>query len=233
MRAVVNTAEMPTGDIVRHRDASLETPARLRRLERVVGADNLRSLDANRLSDALFGDTVFANVIMLGAAWQQGLVPVTSDGADARDRVERRCRRAEQAGFCRAVGSPPRIRDFAASILGQASKAETLDEIIARRADFLTAYQNAAYADRYRTARRPNSCCRRTCRAEFTGVDHRGRPVAVQADGLQGRIRSGAAAYGNRLSRNGCVRNSRATSPSTIIWRRRSCRPARMPAAGR
>jgi len=37
------------------------------------------SLDANRLSDALFGDTVFANVIMLGAAWQQGLVPVTSD----------------------------------------------------------------------------------------------------------------------------------------------------------
>ena len=100
MRAVVNTAEMPTGDIVRHRDASLETTARLRRLERVVGADNLRSLDANRLSDALFGDTVFANVIMLGAAWQQGLVPVSSDGADARDRVERRCRRAKQAGFC-------------------------------------------------------------------------------------------------------------------------------------
>ena len=39
--------------------------------------------------------------------------------------------------------------DFVASLSGQATKEETLDEIISRRVDFLTAYQNADYADRY------------------------------------------------------------------------------------
>ena len=149
MRAVVNTADMPTGDIVRHRDASLQTAARLRQLERVVGSDQLLSLDANRLSDALFGDTVFANVIMLGAAWQQGLVPVTSNALmraiELNGVAVEQNKQAFSSGRLAAAD-----RDFAASLLGQAQKEETLDEIIARRVDFLTAYQNAGYADRYR-----------------------------------------------------------------------------------
>jgi indolepyruvate ferredoxin oxidoreductase len=149
MRAVVSTADMPTGDIVRHRDASLETPARMRRLERAVGADNLVSLDANRLSDALFGDTVFANVIMLGAAWQQALVPVTSDAL--MRAIELNGVAIEQNKQAFASGRLVAVdRDFAPSLLGQTQKEETLDEIISRRVHFLTAYQNAAYADRYR-----------------------------------------------------------------------------------
>lgn len=149
MRAVVNTADMPTGDIVRHRDASLQTTARLRQLERVVGADHISSLDANRLSDALFGDTVFANVIMLGTAWQQGLVPVTSDAL--MRAIELNGVAIEQNKQAFASGRLAAVdRDFSASLLEQAQKEETLDEIISRRVDFLTAYQNAAYADRYR-----------------------------------------------------------------------------------
>lgn len=148
MRAVVNTAEMPTGDIVRHRDASLQTTARLRHLERVVGSDNLRSLDANRLSDALFGDTVFANVTMLGVAWQQGLVPVTSEAL--MRAIELNGVAIEQNKQAFASGRlAAEDRNFVASLLGQARKEETLDEIISRRVEFLTAYQNAGYADRY------------------------------------------------------------------------------------
>ncbi|MBR1153305.1 indolepyruvate ferredoxin oxidoreductase family protein [Bradyrhizobium sp. JYMT SZCCT0428] len=148
MRAVINTAEMPTGDIVRNRDASLEAAARLRHLERVVGSDNFRSLDANRLSDALFGDTVFANVIMLGAAWQQGLVPVTLEALmraiDLNGVAIEQNKQAFASGRLAAAD-----RDFVTSLLGQAKKEETLDQIISRRVDFLTAYQNANYADRY------------------------------------------------------------------------------------
>jgi indolepyruvate ferredoxin oxidoreductase len=148
MKAVVNTAEMPTGDIVRHRDASLETTARLRHLERVVGSDNIRSLDANRMADALFGDTVFANVIMLGTAWQQGLVPVSSDAL--MRAIELNGVAVEQNKQAFASGRLAAAdRDFVTSLYGQAGKEETLDEMIARRADFLTAYQNADYADRY------------------------------------------------------------------------------------
>jgi indolepyruvate ferredoxin oxidoreductase len=148
MRAVINTAEMPTGDIVRHRDASLQTTTRLRHLERVVGSDNVGSLDANRLSDALFGDTVFANVIMLGAAWQQGLVPVSSEALlraiELNGVAVEQNKQAFASGRLAAVD-----RNFVTSLSGPASKEETLDEIISRRVEFLTAYQNAEYARHY------------------------------------------------------------------------------------
>jgi indolepyruvate ferredoxin oxidoreductase len=97
----------------------------------------------------LFGDTVFANVIMLGAAWQRGLVPVTSDALmraiELNGVAVEQNKQAFVGGRLAAAD-----RDFVASLLGQAQKEETLDEIISRRVDFLTAYQNAAYADRYR-----------------------------------------------------------------------------------
>lgn len=148
MRGVVNMAEMPTGDIVRLRDASLSTQRRLREIERVAGADNIRSLDANVLAEALFGDAVYANIIMLGFAWQQGLVPV---GLAALERaitlngvsIERN-RQAFAAGRLAAVDPAaftPKRPDY---------EAEPLDEIIERRERFLTDYQNADWAARYR-----------------------------------------------------------------------------------
>ena len=91
------------------------------------------------------------------------------------------------------------------SLYGQAGKEETLDEMIARRADFLTAYQNAetmpiAYL---RLVRQVRAAEERHV-PNLADADHRGGPIAVQADGLQGRIRGGAAAYGDRVSGAGC-----------------------------
>jgi indolepyruvate ferredoxin oxidoreductase len=149
MRAVINTAEMPTGDIVRNRDASLEGGKRLQSIARIIGSEHIRSFDANRISDALFGDTVFANVIMLGAGWQQGLVPVSAEAL--MRAIELNGVAVEQNKRAFACGRlVVTDDDFAASLLGQPQPEETLDQIIARRADFLAAYQNALYAERYR-----------------------------------------------------------------------------------
>ncbi len=149
MRAVVNTAEMPTGDIVRNRDASLAGAMRLQSIERIIGLENIRSFDANRISDALFGDTVFANVILLGAAWQQGLVPVSAEALmraiELNGVAVEQNKRAFTCGRLAITDN-----DFAASLLGQAPTEETLDQIIARRADFLISYQDSRYAERYR-----------------------------------------------------------------------------------
>src|SRR5215218_5725527 len=81
-RAAVNTAEMPTGDVVRLRDADLASHVRLRSIERVLGAGNVATIDANAAAEALLGDTVYANVMMLGFAWQQGLVPVSLEALE-------------------------------------------------------------------------------------------------------------------------------------------------------
>ena len=149
MGAVINRAEMPTGDIVRHPDASLAAPLRLATIARAIGSENLAGLDANRISDALFGDTVFANVIMLGAAWQHGLVPVGS--AALMRAIELNGVAVEQNKRAFAGGRLAAAdQNFAAALTRPAVPEETLDQIIARRADFLTSYQDNRYAQRYR-----------------------------------------------------------------------------------
>jgi indolepyruvate ferredoxin oxidoreductase len=66
---------MPTGDVVLRRDASVAAPRRIAEIERVAEAGNVNTLNTNRIADRMFGDTVLANVIMLGFAWQSGFVP--------------------------------------------------------------------------------------------------------------------------------------------------------------
>jgi indolepyruvate ferredoxin oxidoreductase len=147
-KAAVNIAEMPTGDFVRRCDADLSAPARLAAIARVVGEGNLARLDANGLAEELFGDAVFANMILLGFAWQQGLAPV-SLGALLR-AIELNATEVDKNKEALAAGRLAAAdRDF--FVAGrQKAPVETLDEIIARRAVFLADYQNENWAGRYR-----------------------------------------------------------------------------------
>ncbi|POR52494.1 indolepyruvate ferredoxin oxidoreductase family protein [Bosea psychrotolerans] len=149
MRAVVNLAEMPTGDVVRFRDADLASRRRLHEIENVAGAGNVRAFDANAMAETLFGDAVFANVIMLGHAWQQGLVPVSHaalDRAIALNAVAVETNRQAFAAGRLAFADP----DFNGR--EEAVGPETLDAVIARRAEFLVGYQDEAWSRRYRDA---------------------------------------------------------------------------------
>jgi indolepyruvate ferredoxin oxidoreductase len=150
MRALVNLAEMPTGDIVRRRDADLSTRRRLKEIEQVAGAENVRAIDANALAELLFGDAVFANIVMLGHAWQLGLVPVELDALHRAIELNgvavERNRQAFAAG--RLASADPAA--FAPPTT--AAKPESLDEMIARRERFLVDYQGEAWAQRYRAS---------------------------------------------------------------------------------
>ena len=147
---VLNRAEMPTGDLVLNRDAELRIDDREAAIASVVGADNLHAFDANRLAEALMGDTVFANVMMLGFAWQQGLVPVSQlalmQAIELNGVVPDRNKAAFACGRIMAA-APERLEQPAAP----APLDETPHAVIDRRAAFLSEYQNAAYAERYRT----------------------------------------------------------------------------------
>jgi len=147
-RAIVNTAEMPTGDVVRFRDADLASPARLRAIRQVIGDGNLDTINANALAERLLGDAVYANIIMLGFAWQHGLVPVSLQALLRAIELNGVAVERNKQAFAwgRIAAADP---DFLPST-ESAPEAETLDQLISRRVDFLTAYQNAAYAARYR-----------------------------------------------------------------------------------
>jgi indolepyruvate ferredoxin oxidoreductase len=143
-RAVVNAHETVTGDFTL--DPSFRLPA-----ERQVAAlrDRLDAtlLDATRLADTMLGDAIFANVLLLGAAWQAGLLPlgreallraIELNGAAADGNA-----RAFELGRW-AVAHPE------AAIAPPAPAADDLDTVVARRAGHLADYQGPRLARRYR-----------------------------------------------------------------------------------
>lgn len=147
-RIVLNRAEMPTGDLVLNRDADLSIATREAAVAAVVGPDNIAAFDANQLSQTLMGDTVFANVMMLGFAWQQGLVPVghaaLMEAIDLNGTLPDRNKQAFAFGRVMAA-APDRL-----ALDEDTPQAETPQGVMDHRAAFLTDYQNAAYAQRYR-----------------------------------------------------------------------------------
>ena len=148
-RAVVNTAPMPTGDLVQNRDADLKIQDRIEALASAVDRPSLRMLDANALAEALVGDPVFANVMMLGAAWQAGLVPV-GEGALMRaielNGVKPDLNK-DAFDWGRLFVHAPGVVAEMANL--PADAAQTIDEMIERRAAFLSDYQDSAYAQTY------------------------------------------------------------------------------------
>jgi len=149
-QVALNLAEMPTGDIVLRRDARLDIPARARAVASVVGAENVAALNANAVAETLLGDAVLANVIMLGFSWQQGLVPVSLSALQQAIVLNGVAIEKNQLAF--AIGrtlaaTPDRL---AAQYSEDTPEEETLQQLIARRAAFLTQYQDAAYAQGYR-----------------------------------------------------------------------------------
>lgn len=150
-RAVVNTAEMLTGDFVKHRDANLRGSDRVNAIRDLVGEQNFSALDANAVAEKLLGNTIYANVLLLGCAWQRGLVPVSLQAlmrAIELNGVEPdKNKRAFSWGRLAAV-NPERIQELMQGE-GQTTGDESLQDIVARRAEFLLAYQNQELADRF------------------------------------------------------------------------------------
>ncbi len=149
-RMVLNHAEMPTGDVVLNRDADLRVAERIRVISDAIGPQNLAGFDANKAAETLLGDAVFANVMMLGFAWQKGLVPVSE--AALRRAITLNGVAVEQNARAFDMGRVLAERPEALPLSAPENTPETLDELIAHRAAFLRAYQDEAYADRFRAA---------------------------------------------------------------------------------
>ncbi len=153
-RAVVNTTEMSTADFVKFRDASLSAARRVKAIEEVTGKGNLSTVAANDLAEALLGNTIYANVLMLGYAWQQGLVPVSNAAllrAIELNGVDIEKNRAAFNWGRIAAADAAFVADAIAAPEQSVSGLESLDEAIQRRADFLTGYQDEKLATRFKT----------------------------------------------------------------------------------
>ncbi|KQV38787.1 indolepyruvate ferredoxin oxidoreductase [Massilia sp. Root335] len=153
---IVNLHEQPTGTFAQQRD--WEFPAdQVRSLivEAVGGEAGADFLDATKLATALMGDSIAANLFMLGYAWQKGLVPLSEASLLRAIELNGVAVASNQRSFLwgrRAAVDFERVERTAMPaqpVLIQ--MPQSLDSVVKKRVEFLTGYQDAAYATQYET----------------------------------------------------------------------------------
>ncbi|SEM47241.1 indolepyruvate ferredoxin oxidoreductase [Loktanella fryxellensis] len=148
-RGVVNAHEIITGEFTRNtefrlpvEELKLSLTARLQ--------DGVHLFDATELAQATMGDSIYSNMMIFGAAWQMGAIPlshaaimraITLNGAS----VDRNLRAFE-------LGRWAVLHPAAAADLGKPRVVKlpaTLAEKVTFRAAHLTTYQNKRLSNRY------------------------------------------------------------------------------------
>ncbi|TVR08759.1 MAG: indolepyruvate ferredoxin oxidoreductase family protein [Salinarimonadaceae bacterium] len=152
---VVNTAEIYPGDFTRDADFSLPAERLKRELRRLAGEERIDFVDATAIATALLGNAIAANMFMLGFAYQRGAVPLGAEAIEKAIALNGEAVPMNLEAFRlgrRAAASPEGLARVADSIKAPTRTRElsqSLDEAIARRVEFLTAYQSERWARRY------------------------------------------------------------------------------------
>ncbi len=148
--AVVNSHEIITGDFTR--DTEFKLP--IEQLELSMQArlkDRLAMFDASELARVLMGDSIYSNMMVLGAGWQRGLVPLSQDAIlraiELNATTVERNRRAFELGRWAVVEPAVAAKLLEGEVV---EKPRSLEQKIDFFADHLVAYQSRRLAKRYR-----------------------------------------------------------------------------------
>jgi indolepyruvate ferredoxin oxidoreductase len=150
----LNSNSTPTAAFVRNANWQNPAQACADAIAAAVGAQGVASFNADAAATKLLGDSIYTNPMMLGFAWQKGWIPL--ERASLLRAIELNAVAVEQnkAAFewgRRAAHEWASVEKLltTAQVL-QFRPRETLEDLVARRVEFLTGYQDAAYAQRYR-----------------------------------------------------------------------------------
>ena len=152
---VVNDNESITGEFTRKPDLTMPSERLRTAIENSAGG-RATFVEANHLATTLLGDAIGTNLFMVGFAYQRGLLPLSAEAIERAIELNRVAidmnRHAFRLGRL-AAHDPTKAEAMAAArdTVKPMQPASGLDDIIERRAVFLTAYQDQAYAERYRT----------------------------------------------------------------------------------
>ena len=151
-RILANLHETPVAESLKNPDASLKTELLLAKLRFAAGDERVETFDAQSLAEDFLGDTVTANILALGYAWQRGLVPVSLTALERAIELNGVAVAANRMAF--SLGRLAAADPGACKALLQQGHATphhdgSLNALIAHDMSELTAYQNAAWAERY------------------------------------------------------------------------------------
>jgi len=153
--AVVNSHVAPTSDFASNPDLDLSSKTMEDAIRSAAG-EGARFVSATTLATALLGDAIATNLFLVGYAWQLGRLPVSRAALERAIELNGRSLKMNLRAFQwgrLAAHDPAAVEAIAKPLLRKGDEApdiETLDALVAHRCEHLTAYQNRAYADRYR-----------------------------------------------------------------------------------
>ena len=148
------------GDFTRNADFSLPTERMKRVILATAGAERTSFINATEIATVLFGNSIAANMFMLGFAFQRGGIPLGAASILKAIEINGEAVKMNLSAFewgRRAAHDPASVE----ALTGEDAQmthpeavaiSTTLDEVIDRRVAFLTAYQSKRHAQRYRAA---------------------------------------------------------------------------------
>ncbi len=156
-RAVINSHRTPTAAFTLNPNTQFDDNGMTQAIRKAAGDNLTEFLEGTRVATALMGDAIATNMFMLGYAAQRGLIPlklevllkaIELNGAAVESNV-----RALNWG--RLYAQDPKTVEAIARPATPPAEFQTfatsLEDIVAKRYDMLVAYQDKAYADRYKT----------------------------------------------------------------------------------
>ncbi len=155
-RAVINTHRVATVAFIRNRDLQTPWEPIEQGLREAIGPRAAHFMDATRIATTLAGDALATNMLLLGSAFQLGMVPLSEQAILRAIEINGVAVDANKRAFGwgrlaihDAASVERHVRASAAARNPDTARSASLDELIARRVEFLTQYQDAAYAQRY------------------------------------------------------------------------------------
>ena len=153
---VINTAEVLPGDFTRNAEFVLPTERLKRAITNAAGRERTHFIDASRIATALLGQSIGANMFLVGYAYQLGALPLSAAAIEQALELNGEAVAMNVAAFRwgrRAAADLKAVEAKAPrpEAIDPARKlSQSFDEVVERRVVFLTDYQDAAYAARYR-----------------------------------------------------------------------------------
>jgi len=150
---VLNSHLTPTAAFVNNPDWQPEAEQAVGRITQAIGAGQLGTFDAEKVATQLLGQSIFANLLMLGYAWQKGTVPLSHEAlmrAIELNGVQVESNKAafEWGRLCAHDVSQVPVRSADAQVI-QFTRKSSVEDLMRKHVEFLTGYQNRAYAAQY------------------------------------------------------------------------------------
>ncbi|MBT4039710.1 MAG: indolepyruvate ferredoxin oxidoreductase family protein, partial [Rhodospirillales bacterium] len=148
--AVVNTHQTMTADFTQNPDLTFPVAQLMDAIQGCVKPEGCHSFDAHAVAAGVMGDTIAANITLMGYAWQQGLIPISLDAVMEAIRLNGVAVEFNQIAFTwgrRMAHNPAQIQDLATN---DTPVPESTADLIETLTADLVAYQNQPYADQYR-----------------------------------------------------------------------------------